>query len=179
LRTERLVLHRWGSSDRDAFADLNADPETMEFFPAPLTREESDAFVDRLETGFDHRGVSMWAVHTHAGEFVGAVGLLQVPDVFPFGPTMEVGWRLARSAWGHGYATEAARRSMTWAFAVAGVPEIVSFTSTLNVRSRAVMERLGMHRDPAEDFDHPRIEVGDRLRRHVLYRIAATEWSQS
>jgi ribosomal-protein-alanine N-acetyltransferase len=176
LHSERLVLHRWRSEDRDAFAALNADPETMGFFPAPLTREQSDALVDRLEACFEDPGVSMWAVDTHDGDFVGAVGFLHVGDVFPFWPAVEIGWRLARSAWGHGYATEAARRGLAWAFGEGGVTEIVSFTSTLNVRSQAVMQRLGMHRDPAEDFDHPRVEAGHPLERHVLYRLSASEW---
>lgn len=178
LETDRLVLHRWSQDDRDAFAALNGDAETMEFFPAPLTRQQSDALVDRLEACFVDPGVSMWAVSTRDGAFVGAVGFLLVPDVFPFGPSVEVGWRLARTAWGKGYATEAATRGLTWAFTEASVPEIVSFTSVVNVRSQAVMERLGLHRDPTEDFDHPRIEAGHRLGRHVLYRLSADEWSR-
>lgn len=148
----------------------------MEFFPAPLTREQSDALIDRLEQCFVDPGVSMWAVSTHAGDFVGAVGFLIVGDAFPFWPAVEVGWRLHRNSWGHGYATEAAKRGITWAFTEGGVTEIVSFTSTINVRSQAVMERLGMHRDPAEDFDHPRIDAGHPLERHVLYRLSASEW---
>jgi RimJ/RimL family protein N-acetyltransferase len=117
-------------------------------------------------------------VTTTGGDFIGAVGFLIVPgEVFPFGPSVEVGWRLARPAWGHGYATEAARRGMSWAFAEGGLDEIVSFTAEVNQPSRAVMERLGMHRDPAEDFDHPRISAGHRLQRHVLYRLTANEWS--
>lgn len=178
LRSERLVLRRWQREDRDAFAALNADPETMAFFPAPLSRVESDALIDRYEECFEDSGFGTWAAATADGDFVGAVGLLPVPArPFPFGPTVEVGWRLARAAWGRGYATEGARRAMEWAFTERGVPEIVSFTAEVNVRSRAVMERLGMHRDPAEDFDHPRLPVGHRLERHVLYRLTASEAS--
>jgi ribosomal-protein-alanine N-acetyltransferase len=177
LRTERLELRRWRPEDREAFAALNGDPETMRFFEAPLTRVQSDALVDRYETCFEDPGVSTWAVTTVDGDFVGAVGFLMVPgEVFSFGPAVEVGWRLARPAWGHGYATEAARRGVTWAFTEGDLKEIVSFTAEVNLPSRAVMERLGMRRDPAEDFDHPRVSAGHRLQRHVLYRLASSDW---
>lgn len=172
LTTKRLVLRRWQSHDLTPFAALNADPVVMEHFPAPLTRAESDLLVKRIEAAFDVEGTGLWAVEVaDTGAFAGFVGLCRVSFPAPFGPAVEVGWRLARETWGHGYATEAARAAIADGFERLGLPEIVSFTATVNLRSQAVMERLGMRRDPAEDFDHPNIEPGHRLRRHVLYRL--------
>lgn len=172
LTTERLVLRRWRPSDRDPWAALNADPVVMELMPALLSRAEADAFADRIEAGLDERGWGLWAVEVpgHA-DFIGFVGLNVPSFEAHFTPCVEVGWRLARSAWGHGYASEAARAVLAFAFDSLGLDEVVSFTSVGNQRSRAVMERLGLTHDPADDFDHPRLAEGDRLRRHVLYRI--------
>jgi RimJ/RimL family protein N-acetyltransferase len=177
IETARLILRRWRRSDLAPFAALNADPEVMEFFPSPLDRERSDAVADHCDALFDDHGYGLFAVEVRDGEpFVGIVGLSFVADEIAPGGT-EVGWRLARSAWGRGYASEAARASLAFGFEQCGLPEIVSFTSALNVRSQRVMERIGMHRDPADDFDHPRVERGHPLERHVLYRLSAEEWS--
>jgi ribosomal-protein-alanine N-acetyltransferase len=176
LRTDRLILRRWRAADREPYAALNADPEVMEHFPARLTRAESDAMVDRIEAGFDEFGFGLWAVEVAAtGEFVGFTGLAVPRFEAPFLPAVEVGWRLARSAWGHGYASEAACRSLEFGFVEAGLPEILSFTAIINLRSRAVMERIGMTHDEAGDFDHPRVPEGP-LRRHVLYRYPRERW---
>lgn len=167
IRTERLVLRRWTNRDRAPFAALNADPMVMEHFPAPLTRAESDAFVDRIEAGFAERGWGLWAVE--AGEaFVGFTGL-SVPT-FPaeFLPAVEVGWRLDRAAWGKGYAAEAARAALRYAFEQLHLPEVISFTATTNTRSERVMQRIAMVK--VGEFDHPALPAGHRLRRHVLYR---------
>jgi RimJ/RimL family protein N-acetyltransferase len=173
LRTERLWLRRWSDADRVPFAALNADPEVMEFLPAPLTRAESDDMVDRIEARFDESGLSLFAVEVVAsGEFIGFVGLWPATFEASFTPAVEVGWRLARSAWGHGYATEAARASLDDGFERVGLTDIVSFTAVINERSQRVMQRLGMTRDPADDFDHPKLADGHPLRRHVLYRTA-------
>jgi ribosomal-protein-alanine N-acetyltransferase len=176
LRTDRLLLRRWRPADREPFAAMNADPEVMEHFPAPLTRAESDASVDRIETGFDRRGFGLWAVEvTEPGElegrFIGFTGLSVPRFQAHFTPAVEIGWRLARPAWGHGYASEAARRALAAGFDDFGLPEVVSFTAVPNVRSQAVMRRIGMTHDPADDFDHPSLPPGHRLTRHVLYRI--------
>ena len=172
LRTERLLLRRWREADRAPFAALNADPEVMEHFPAPLSREESDAFVDRIEAFWAEYGFGLWAVERlDTGQFIGFDGLSMPSFEAQFTPCVEVGWRLAREHWGHGFATEAARAAMADGFDRLGLDEIVSFTATTNVRSMAVMERLGMTRDPRDDFDHPRVPEGHRLRRHVLYRL--------
>ncbi len=165
-------MRRWRDEDREPFAALNADPEVMEHFPAPLTRSQSDAMVDRIERAFDEHGYGLWALEVRrTGRFIGFTGLAWQRFEAPFTPALEVGWRLARQAWGHGYAVEAARRAVAEGFAVAEVDEIVSMTTRLNVRSRAVMERLGMTRDPARDFDHPAVPEGHPLRPHVLYRL--------
>src|SRR5689334_12753197 len=153
---------------------MNADPRVMEFFPAPLSREESDALITRIEAGFDRHGFGLWALEVReTGEFIGFTGLAPPEFEAHFTPAVEVGWRLAAPAWGRGYATEAARAAIAFGFERAGLEEIVSMTSVLNERSRAVMERLGMSRDPADDFDHPGIPAGHPLRRHVLYRLSA------
>ncbi len=157
IRTERLLLRGWTDDDRAPFAALNADPEVMEHFPAPLTRAESDAFVDRIERHFEAHGFGLWAVEAD-GELAGYTGL-SIPRFHADWmegreqPIVEIGWRLARSAWGHGYATEAARASARFAFDDLGRTEIVSFTVVGNARSRAVMERLGMRQ--VAEYDHP------------------------
>jgi RimJ/RimL family protein N-acetyltransferase len=177
LTTERLRLRRWRASDREPFARLNADPEVMRYFLRPLTREESDALVDRIEARFDERGYGLWAAERRSdGLFVGFVGLAYQTFEAPFTPCVEVGWRLAREAWGQGLATEGGRAALAFGFGEAGLDEIVSLTAVIHERSRRVMERLGMHRDPADDFDYPAIPEGNPLRRHVLYRLRREEF---
>jgi ribosomal-protein-alanine N-acetyltransferase len=177
LTTDRLILRPWRVDDRDPFAALNADPEVMEFFVAPMTRAQSDAFVDLLEAGFAERGHGMWAVEVAAtGEFIGCAGLLHQTFEAHFTPAFEIAYRFARNAWGHGYATEAARAAVANAFDKVGLGDIVSMTAVPNVRSQAVMRRLGMTHDPADEFDHPRVPEGHPLRRHVLYRLSADQW---
>jgi len=176
LPTERLLLRRWRPADREPFAAMNADPEVMEHFPGRMTRAESDAFVDRIEAGFAERGFGLWAVEVtepgeQQGQFIGFAGLSVPSFDAHFTPAVEVGWRLARPAWGHGYASEAARRALAEGFGRYRLAEIVSFTSTTNVRSQAVMRRIGMTHDPADDFDHPRLDPASPLYRHVLWRI--------
>jgi ribosomal-protein-alanine N-acetyltransferase len=178
LRTDRLILRRWRDSDRAPFAELNADPAVMEHFPARLSRAESDAMIDRVDARFDEYGYGLWALEIAAtGEFIGFTGLQMPGFDAPFMPLVEIGWRLARSAWGHGYASEAARRALAIGFDDFRLGQIVSFTATTNIRSQAVMVRLGMTHDPADDFDHPRQPVGSPLRRHVLYRLTRQQYS--
>ncbi len=156
---------------------MNADPDVMEFFVAPLTREQSDAFVDRIEAGFAEHGFGVWAVEEiGTGAFLGFTGLLHQTFEADFTPAFEIGYRLVRPAWGQGYATEAAREAVRFGFEQAGLAEIVSMTAAGNVRSRAVMTKLGMTHDPADDFDHPRVPDGHPLRRHVLYRLTSKQW---
>jgi RimJ/RimL family protein N-acetyltransferase len=154
------------------FAAINSDPAVMEHFPGTLTREQSDGLVERIEAGFEANGFGLWALEVRAsGEFIGFTGL-DVPEFeADFMPAVEVGWRLGRSAWGNGYATEAARAAVSFGSEEVGLDEIVSFTTVANQRSRAVMERLGMSHDPADDFEHPSLPPGHPQRPHVLYRL--------
>ena len=177
LRTERLLLRRWRDDDRERFAALNADAAVTEFLPAQLTRAESDAFVDRIEAGFEQNGFGLWAVEVPGDSpFVGFVGLSRPSFDAHFTPAVEVGWRLAAAHWGNGYATEGGRAALAFGFEVLALDEIVSFTVAANNRSRAVMERLGLSREPADEFDHPVLPLGSPLRAHVLYRIRREEW---
>ncbi|MDP9397653.1 MAG: GNAT family N-acetyltransferase [Actinomycetota bacterium] len=172
LRTERLLLRGWTEADRAPFAELNADPVVMAHFPVTLTRAESDALVDRITADFATHGFGLWALEVlRTGAFVGFVGLAVPRFDAPFMPAVEVGWRLAAGAWDSGYATEAARAALAYGFGPVGLEEIVSMTSTTNVASQRVMQRLGMTSDPADDFEHPALPAGHRLRRHVLYRV--------
>lgn len=171
--TERLVLRPWRDSDLEPFAALNADPEVMHHFPRTLTREESDQTAEQAATHFREHGFGPWAVEVRgAAPFIGCVGLMHVGFRAHFTPAIEILWRLDRSAWGRGYATEAAREALRIAFVELDLPEIVAFTVPANARSRAVMARLGMKHDASGDFDHPKLREGDPLRRHVLYRLA-------
>lgn len=174
LRTERLLMRRWRESDRDPFAALNADPEVMRYFPAPLSREESDAAVDRFERRFDEQGYGLWALEVlETGEFIGFTGLNPMREGVPGAGELEVGWRLARAAWGNGYATEAALAALDVALLRVGLPVVWSMTAVLNEPSQAVMRRIGMVRHAT--FDHPAIEAGHPLRPHVVYRIDADQ----
>ena len=173
IRTERLVLRRWRDEDRAPFAAMNADARVVEHLPGPMSREQSDALVDRIEANFASREFDVFAVEVAAtGDFAGFVGLTVPRFEAAFTPCVEVGWRLAPAFWGKGYATEAARASLAFGFERLQLAEIVSFTVPANVRSRRVMERIGMTHDSREDFDHPALPEGHRLRRHVLYRVA-------
>ena len=172
LQTERLRLREWHDADREPFAAINADPEVARYLGGVRTRAESDALVDRFLEHWQANGFGLWAIErAEDGLFLGFTGLSRPTFEAHFTPAVEVGWRFARDAWGHGYATEAARAALAFGFEVIRLDEIVSFTVPANERSRRVMERLGMHRDPADDFDHPRLTPGDPLRRHVLYRL--------
>jgi ribosomal-protein-alanine N-acetyltransferase len=174
LRTERLILRRWRESDREPFARLNADPELMRYMIRALTCAESDAFVERIEREFEEQGYGLWAVEV-PGEtpLIGFVGLHRQTFPAHFTPAVEVGWRLDRPYWGRGYATEAARAALRDGFERVGLTEIVSMTTPANIRSIAVMERLGMTRNPADDFDHPNVPDGHPAKHHVLYRVSS------
>jgi ribosomal-protein-alanine N-acetyltransferase len=177
LSTNRLLLRGWREADRAPFAVMNADSAVMEHFPAPLDRAASDALVDRFLEHWTLHGFGIWAMERRIdARFIGFAGMYRPSFEAPFTPAVEVGWRLAHEAWGHGYATEAGATALRFGFEQMRFDEIVSFTVPTNARSRRVMERLGMHRDPAGDFDHPRIPPGHPLRRHVLYRLGHEEW---
>jgi RimJ/RimL family protein N-acetyltransferase len=172
LSSNRVRLRAWLDEDREAFATMNADARVMEFFRSRLSRAESDAMVDHIQKHFLEHGFGLWAMEVPGiAPFVGFTGLAIPRFTSHFTPCVEIGWRLAFDYWKRGYATEAARLALAHGFGPLALPEVVSFTSAKNFRSRAVMERLGMHHDPAEDFDHPSLPEGHPLRGHVLYRI--------
>ena len=177
LHTDRLILRHWRPEDRAPFAALNDDPAVMEHFPNHLNPAQSDAMVDRITTFLDEHGWGLWAVEVaQTGEFVGFTGLSVPRFEAPFTPCVEVGWRLSRSAWGKGYATEAARASVAHGFGPLGLDEIVAMVVPDNARSQGVIRKLGMTRDEDADFDHPLIPEGSPVRRHRLYRITAHAW---
>ncbi len=179
LRTGRLLLRRWMPSDRAPFAALNADPRVVEFLPGVLSRAESDQRAARIEVHFQEHGFGLWAVEIPGvAPFVGFVGLSLPRFEAAFTPCVEIGWRLAAEYWGCGYATEGAWAALAFGFESLSLAEIVSFTVPENIRSRRVMEKIGMTHCPAEDFDHPALPQGHRLRRHVLYRIARLEFDR-
>jgi RimJ/RimL family protein N-acetyltransferase len=178
LETPRLWLRRWRPEDLEPFAALNADPEVMEHFPSALSPEETAAAVGRVEKHFESRGFGFWAVEIPGrAPFIGFIGLAVPAFEASFTPCVEIGWRLARPWWGQGLATEGARAALRYGFDRLGLPEIVSFTVPGNVRSRRVMEKLGFRY--SGDFEHPRIEPENPLRRHVLYRLSQAEWSSN
>jgi RimJ/RimL family protein N-acetyltransferase len=172
LRTDRLILRRWRDSDREPFAEMNADPRVMELLPGLLSKEESDLLIGKFEAHFNEHGYGKWAVELRRdSRFIGYVGCSIVTfDAF-FTPCVEIGWRLSHDSWGQGLATEGAREAMRHVFEQMRVPSLVSFTVPANVRSRRVMEKLEMTHDAAEDFDYPLLREGHPLRRHVLYRL--------
>ncbi len=178
FNTSRLRLRQWRDSDREPFARMNADPEVMEFFPSLLNRAASDAGIDRWQAELKTQGWSNWAVELRdTGAFIGFVGLSVPRRVLPCSPCVEIGWRLARAYWGKGYATEAAREVLAVGFQQVDLMEIVSFTALINLRSRAVMERIGM-RNSGQDFDYPGIPEDHPVRRHCLYRLTRADWQQ-
>jgi RimJ/RimL family protein N-acetyltransferase len=178
LTTERLRLRAWRESDRAPFAALNADPIVMEHFPSILTREESDALIDRIRAHFTKHGFGLWALEApQIAGFLGYAGLSIPAFEAAFTPCVEIGWRLAREHWGCGYATEAAIEVLRFGFRVLALDEIVSFTTPGNARSQRVMERIGMQRDPAGNFDHPRLPDGHPLQPHILYRVQRANWT--
>lgn len=169
LTTDRLLIRQWRPEDKVPFAALNADPEVMEHFPATLSRAENDALVERFSGLIAKYGWGLWAVERKVdGAFIGFVGLHR-PENLPFSPCTEIGWRLARAFWGHGYATEAAHVCLDFAFDVLQEESVVSFTAVSNERSQAVMRRLGMEQEVF--FDHPAVPEGHRIRPHVLFRL--------
>jgi len=176
IETPRLLLRPWRDEDLEPFARLNADPQVMEFFPATLSRAESDAFAARIRAHFAERGYGLWAAEVPgSAPFIGFIGLQWATFAAPFTPALEVGFRLAAEHWGRGYATEGGHAAVRFAFERAGIGEVVSFTAAVNRRSRRVIEKIGLVRDPEGDFEHPRLAAAHPLRPHVLYRSRRPE----
>lgn len=175
LETDRLILRPFEDGDRDAFATLNADAEVMRWFPVPLDRETSDRMIDICLANTARDGFSFSAVELKSGGFIGMCGLSIPGYETHFTPCIEIGWRFARGAWGNGYATEAARAWLSHGFNNLNLAEIVSFTTVSNKASARVMERIGMTRDPRDDFIHPGIDAGSHIAPHVLYRLQSKD----
>jgi RimJ/RimL family protein N-acetyltransferase len=179
LETERLRLRPWREQDRPPFAALNADAAVMEWFPFRLDTAQSDALASLIEQRMADNGWGMWAVEVPGvADFIGFVGLNDASEQLGY-QAIEVGWRLAREHWGHGYAPEAAIASLAYGFDVLEVAEIVAFTPTGNLKSRRVMEKIGMTHDGGRDFDHPRIPPDSPLVRHVLYAIERESFARA
>ncbi len=177
LHTDRLILRPWRATDLAPFSELNADPEVMMHFPASLSAKETTAFVAKIRAHFEEHGFGLWAVEARdVAPFIGFIGLWRPSFRTHFTPAVEVGWRLARPYWNQGFCTEGARRVTRFAFSELGLDELVSFTVPKNTGSRRVMEKLGMHRDVRDDFNHPRLPHGHPLRQHVLYRLDVETW---
>jgi 3-dehydroquinate dehydratase/shikimate dehydrogenase len=171
IETDRLILRRWQSSDTEPFVSLNADPRVMKYFPATLSGAETEAMIATIEERINQRGFGFWAAELKGTKtFIGFIGLNVPGYPLRFSPCTEIGWRLAFDHWGKGYAQEGARAVLKYGFENLRLEEIVSFTTVNNLRSRRVMEGIGMAYDPQGDFDHPNLDENHPLRRHVLYR---------
>ena len=170
-------MRRWRESDCLVLAEMSSDPVVMEHFPRLSTFDECQKMVEVIETEFDERGFSFWALERKdRGDLIGFTGLHQVPFEAPFTPAVEIGWRLRQNGWGQGFATEAARRALQFGFEAKGLDEIVSLTISANARSQAVMQRVGMTHQPEDDFDHPKLRDDLRTCRHLLYRLSREDW---
>lgn len=177
IHTQRLTLRQWKEEDRAPFAELNGDGTVMEFFPKILTRQESDAMVDSCSSIIEKNGWGFWAVSCPGvADFIGMIGLHIVSFEAQFTPAVEIGWRLSAPYWGKAYAPEGAHAALNFAFDVLGLDEVVSFTAVPNKKSMRVMEKIGMSRDPDEDFDHPALSRDHPLCRHVLYRVGKEQY---
>lgn len=179
IKTNRLILRPWQENDLEPFAKLNADSRVMEYFPSVKTFEESVKEYEAILEQFKKHGYGWWAVsELNKNNFIGFIGLRYIDFPASFTPAVEIAWRLAYDYWGKGYATEGANASLKYGFKVLKLTEIISFTSNPNFRSQAVMKRIGMHHNPEDDFDHPKLSEGHPLRRHILYRLKSNEWQQ-
>jgi RimJ/RimL family protein N-acetyltransferase len=176
IQTPRLKLRPFTSDDFEPFAAINADPRVMEFFVAPLTREQSDKFANVICAQFAKHGYGLWAVETPGSKFAGYIGLCWGNFDAPFMPALEVGFRLAADQWGNGYATEGGIAAVDWAFTNTDVRAVCSWTAVINRRSERVMQKIGLLRDASNDFDHPRVPEGNPLRPHVFYRVTREQW---
>ncbi|WP_167095031.1 GNAT family N-acetyltransferase [Parvibaculum indicum] len=155
IETARTRLRQWRESDRDAFAALNAHPEVMRDLGGPIGRRSSDEKFDRYAEAYETHGFTRWAIETFTGKFLGYAGIMPSRPGHPLGPHTEIGWRLRREAWGHGYATEAAAAALVDGFERCGLTKIFAYTAPDNVRSQAVMDRLGLVRSVSLDYEEP------------------------
>lgn len=179
LKTDRLLLRQWTEDDFLPFSEMCSDKDVMEYFPKPLTKEESYEMAEKILSLNSEKGWGLWAVEVpNQHQFIGFVGLHIPTNKMPFSPCVEVGWRLSKQYWGKGYATEGAKEALKFAFNTLNLDEVVSFTTQTNARSRAVMLKLGMH-DSKQNFMHPDLDVSHPQREHVLYKISKKKWVQN
>ena len=177
VSTERIIIRNWQPLDSLPFAVMNADKQVMEFFPSPLTTIETEAMIARINKHLEQHHFGLWAAELkETGEFIGFIGL-SIPNLSAsFMPCIEIGWRLAQPYWGRGLATEGAKAVLAYGFNQLKLEEIVSFTTINNVRSRQVMEKIGLSHNVADDFNHPNLPLTHPLSRHVLYRLSRAQW---
>ncbi|MBF2720356.1 GNAT family N-acetyltransferase [Psychrobacter sp. NG254] len=176
IETERLYLRQWQASDFVTFAEMNADLDVMKYFPKPLSSKVSDAIANKCAQLIKDKGWGFWAVSLKETDtFIGMVGLNHAHADMPFSPAVEIAWRLHKDYWGQGYATEAARASLHYAFTELALEEVVSFTAVINKRSQLIMQRIGMT-DTGNNFHHPMLDADHRLAEHVLYKITRQQW---
>lgn len=177
LETKRLILRAWQKSDVESMFTINQDPKVMEYYPSLQDKAQTQRFIERINQHQNKHGFSLYVVELKStGEMIGYVGLLRPDFEAHFTPTVEIGWRLASQFWGQGYATEAAKAVLHYAFTQINLTEIVSFTTKDNLKSRRVMQKIGLSHDPKDDFDHPNLDKKNPLCRHVLYRITKQEY---
>ena len=176
LNTPRLLLRQWQKNDYPLFAEMNSNPRVMKYFPDTLNKKQSDEFAGKLSQHLSENGWGLWVLEEKESKhFMGFTGLHKTPDDLPFSPAIEIGWRLSDKYWGKGYATEAAKEVLKYAFSVLHLEEIVSFTSVINKKSIAVMNRINML-DTKHNFMHPKIVDNNPLKEHVLYKIKKKDW---
>jgi len=177
ITTDRMTLRQWQQGDLAPFAEMNADPDVMEFFERPLTREETGKSFKHFSVGIEKNGFGLWAVELRQdGSFIGMIGLEPVGTELPFGPTVEISWRLRQNVWGQGLAPEGASAALAYGFYECGLTDVVSMTALVNKPSWRVMEKIGMTRDMDGTFDHPKVSDGHAVKQHCLYRISASEF---
>lgn len=179
LETERIILRQWKITDLPIFAEINSDNVAMEHFPNLLTREQSDELASRIMQEISSIGWGLWAAELkESKEFIGFVGLSTPQSIFAFSPCVEIGWRLHPKYWGYGYATEAGKRSLKYAFENINLDEVIAMTAVANLRSVAVMKRLNL-KDTGENFMHPKIPIESTVSEHYLFKITKTSWNKN
>lgn len=179
LETERLILRTWTPEDVGPMAEISQDPQVMRYFPALQNLKQTQQLIEKVMAHYREHGFTLYALELKSdGTFIGFTGLLTPDFEAHFTPAVEIGWRLASAYWGRGYATEAARCVLHHAFMDIGLEEVVSFSAVANAQSRRVMEKIGLHHNPKDDFDNPKLAADSPLRRHVLYRLTRAEYLQ-
>ena len=178
IQTQRLILRQWRDQDRQPFAAMNADPQVMKYFPSTLTKEQSDALIDRFIEDIESSGWGFWAAQRiDSGHFIGFIGINYSADGLPFAPCVDIGWRLAQAHWGLGFATEGAKAAMDYAFNAINLSKVVSMTPVNNKASERVMKKIGMQKQQFT-FMHPKLADGHPLQEHLLYSVTNDQWQQ-